>query len=74
MTLQGDVVTPPSFFMRARAVWRALPPGAVPAILTAAAIILIGLVFFVGLIIVALPVLVILAALALLSRALARTR
>ena len=74
MTLEGDVVSPPSFFARAHAIWRALPPGALPALLTAGALLLIGAVFFVGLVIVAVPVLVVLAALALLARALARPR
>ena len=73
MTLAGDVVEPPSAFARARAIWRALPPGTIPALLVAATAILLAAIFFIGVLLIALPALLVLTAVAVLARSVSRS-
>ncbi len=69
MTLEGDVIAPPSFWTRARAIWRVLPRGTVPALLVAIIVLATLAVFLVGILIVAVPAMIALALVTLLVRA-----
>ena len=58
MTLDGHIVPPATTWTRLLALWRVLPRGTIPALITAA-IVLAGIaILFVGFLIVALPVVV----------------
>jgi uncharacterized membrane protein len=56
MTLDGQLLAPVSTWTRLRAIWRALPPGTLPALITAALVLAGAAILFVGVLIVALPV------------------
>ena len=74
MTADGTILLPPSRWSRLVAVWRALPPGAVPGLLLAVAC-LGGLVILLfGLALIVLPALVVLALVGFLLRGLSRPR
>ena len=69
MTLEGDVLSPPSLWTRLRAIWRVLPPGAIPALIATVIVLACVAVFVVGVLLVAIPVMVALAILGLVIRA-----
>ncbi len=69
MTLEGDVVAPPSFWTRALRIWRVLPRGTVPALFVAIIVLATMAVFLVDIMIVAVPVVIALALVTLLVRA-----
>ena len=69
MTLDGDVVAPPSFWARMRAIWRALPAGTVPSLMAAAIVLACVAVFLLGVLLLAIPLLVGLGILGLVLRA-----
>ena len=69
MTLDGHVVSPPSFWARAHALWRALPPGTIPALIAVIAVTVCAAIFLVSLLIFAIPVILALAVLGFILRA-----
>ncbi len=69
VTLEGDVVAPPSFWSKARALWRVLPRGAVPALLVFIILFAALAIVLVGVLIIAVPIIIAVALLALLFRA-----
>ena len=66
MTLDGQLLAPVSNWTRLRALWRALPRGTLPALITAALVLTGAAILFVGVLIVALPVIAALIVLAIL--------
>ncbi len=74
MTLDGAIVAPRTRLSRLLAFWRALPRGALPALVVALGCVAAVVIVVVGLALLALPVLVVLALLALVPRLLAAPR
>ena len=68
MTLDGDVLAPPSRWTVLRHFWQALPRGAVPALLLGMVAVLAGLVILFGLALLVLPVLLLLGAVGVVAR------
>jgi hypothetical protein len=69
MTLDGRVIAPPTFWTRAREIWRVLPRGSVPVILGGLVLLALAAIFVVGVLIVAVPVILALAVIGLIVRA-----
>lgn len=66
MTLEGELLTPPSRWTRLLRLWQALPRGSVPLILAFLAVVTIGALLLVGFLLVAVPVALVLGLLAML--------
>ncbi len=74
MTLEGEMLAPPTFWSRARAIWRVLPPGTIPALMVMLVLFMAAAIFLVGVLVVAVPVVLVLAIIGLLVRASASSR
>jgi hypothetical protein len=68
VTLDGTVLPEPGLWSRAARLWRALPPGSVPALLLLGAAFCALALVLLGLLVVAVPVLIVLSAVSLVLR------
>ena len=68
ITLEGDVLAPPSLWRKLARLWRLLPRGSVPALVVAVLVVAVLAVVLLGVLLVAVPVLLAIAVVAALLR------